>query len=749
MSTTLLPASPPLPPPELSEDVQTERGSKIFVLIAVGLPTVVILGLMSGFIRDLGLDGNFPFLHLDLNMPSLLFANTPTGGDMGAHVLLPQILRDELLPSGKILGWSSAWYAGFPALYFYFPLPALFTVLADVVVPYGVAFKLSTIVGLVLLPTSVYVLSRGLGYARVVAGFAAFGGSMFAFMESFAIYGGNIKSTLAGEFSFSWSLALSLFYLGVVVKATREDRPFGPAAGVLLALTALSHLVTTLVIIIASLPLLLRRSALKTVLPSWGLGFALAAFWAVPLLIRGVLQDLTTDMKWNPVEGLVGETSSPGIVATPFPDEFVPIAVLGLIGLVWALLRRDDVSTLVVMTLSAVLMYRFLPDWTGTRLYNGRLLPYWYLGGFIFAGIALGLAVTALSRMYPQRQQALVAVAALALIVPANVALFGVNDAPGWVNWNFTGYEAKGGYEEYAALNRTVDGLEPGRVMWEHNNDIHNAYGTPMALMLLPYWDESHPSMEGVFFESSITTPFHFLNQAEMSQSPSRPVRDLNYSSMNMERGIAHLALFDVEYYVSVTEEATDAAVAANLELVAQTDPWTVFRLPESSFVDVAIRQPVVYNGVDDFKDVALDWYDDIRFFDYWVTADGPDEWPRIDELGDRFDSGIPLDRGRATVTDVVVENDSISFTTDAIGVPHIVKMSYFPNWTVTEGGEGPYAAAPSLMVVVPTEERVVLQFRSTAVENVGNLLTLAGIAVIAVWFWRRRRDAKEPALDL
>ena len=32
--------------------------------------------------------------------------------------------------------------------------------------------------------------------------------------------------------------------------------------------------------------------------------------------------------------------------------------------------------------------------------------------------------------------------------------------------------------------------------MWEHNNDIHNAYGTPMALMLLPYWDESHPSMD-------------------------------------------------------------------------------------------------------------------------------------------------------------------------------------------------------------------------------------------------------------
>ena len=59
-----------------------------------------------------------------------------------------------------------------------------------------------------------------MGFRRVVAGFGAFGGSMYALMESFAIYGGNIKSTLAGEFAFSWALAFGLFYLGVVIKAT-------------------------------------------------------------------------------------------------------------------------------------------------------------------------------------------------------------------------------------------------------------------------------------------------------------------------------------------------------------------------------------------------------------------------------------------------------------------------------------------------------------------------------------------------
>jgi len=744
VSTTLLPDSPPVLPPEFSEDAEGERSSKIFVLVAVGVPTLILLGLMSGVVRDVGLDGAFPFLHVDFNLPSLLFANTPTGGDMGAHVLLPQILRDELLPSGRIIGWSTAWYAGFPAMYFYFPLPALFTVLADVVVPYGVAFKLSAIVGLVLLPTALYFLARGLSFSRVVSGFAAFGGSMFAFMESFAIYGGNVKSTLAGEFSFSWSLALSLFYLGTVVRSTRENRPFSPLAGVLLALTALSHIVTTIVIVIASLPLLLRRNGIRTLLSSWGLGLGLTAFWAIPLVVRG-FQGLTTDMGWFPVQGLLGETTSPGIVATPFPDEFMPIAALGLVGMVWSLIRREDVATLVAMTLAPFFLYLFLPHWGITRLYNGRLLPFWYLGGFIFAGIALGLAVTSLSRVYPQRRQALVAMSALALLVPANVALFGVRDAPGWVAWNFTGYEDKSGYPQYEDLMRSVDGLEAGRIMWEHNNDVHNQYGTPMALMLFPYWSEDHPTMEGVFFESSITTPFHFINQSEVSKSPSNPVRGLKYSAgMNFERAVAHLALFDVEYYVSATPEATDAAREAGLESVVTVDPWTVFELADSEFVDVATRQPVVYEGDEVFGDVALEWYDDIRSFDYWVTSDGPQEWPRIDELDERFDLGTRLANGGGTVTDVVVENDLISFTTDAVGVPHLVKMSYFPNWTVTEGGEGPYPAAPSLMVVIPTEEHVVLQFRRTSVETVGNLLTLAGLVVIGGWAWQRKQRRKE-----
>ena len=75
------------------------------------------------------------------------------------------------------------------------------------------------------------------------------------------------------------------------------------------------------------------------------------------------------------------------------------------------------------------------------------------------------------------------------------------------------------------------------------------------------------------------------------------------------------------------------------------------------------------------------------------------------------------------TVSDVVVDNGRISFSTTAIGVPHFVKVSYFPSWSA-QGAAGPYRAAPSLMVVVPNTENVVLEFSRSWIEYAGIVLT-------------------------
>jgi hypothetical protein len=105
-----------------------------------------------------------------------------------------------------------------------------------------------------------------------------------------------------------------------------------------------------------------------------------------------------------------------------------------------------------------------------------------------------------------------------------------------------------------------------------------------------------------------------------------------------------------------------------------------------------------------------------------------------------------PYDTAGANVTDVVIEDQRVSFSTTAIGVPHLVKVSYFPNWEVVSGGEGPYPVTPSLMLVVPTEQDVVLEFRATPVETIGTVLTLAGFGFIVGWWVLRRRQRHRAA---
>lgn len=741
----------------------------------------------------------------------MVSATTPTGGDTGAHVFGPAFLRDTLLPEGRILGWSKDWFAGFPAFYFYFPLPSLVIVGLDLFLPYGVAFKLVTAMGLVALPPAIYFHARALRLGTMVSVIAAGTGAVFAFMESYSIYGGNIASTLAGEFSYSWSFSISLVYLGLLIKAVRDDRKYAKWAALAMAAMALSHVLTTIVAIFASLFVLAWRKGFWKTIAIWVWGFGLAAFWAIPLVAR---IGLSSDMGWNPLSGW---------------EELLPIELWLLLpvaipGGIWAFKRSRRAGPMIGATLLPVIYYplpRLLPEqfpelFAGERwkLWNGRLLPYWYFGVAFFAAIGFGAAVAWLSRRLPERSPkylvsgsltlvfatavwwvrrspeipgwvwVVVAVTGVVVVVVAHVmgsdvdtrnfmmtagisvlvlgALAGVSFVDGWSRWNYDGYEAKQPWPEYESLMAELSGLPEGRVMWEANSGL-NKYGTPMSPMLIPYWTEgSHGSMEGLYFESSLTTPFHFINHSEMSYRPSNPIPGLRYHTFDMERGLEHMDVYGVSYYVSFTPEAREKAQGIEqMELLTITEPFAIFRLPETALVEVASYLPAVYEvpernifdslmgtetvvgssgqPLPSFHDMALEWYEDVDEMHRLVVAKGPDDWPRIESVDERPDTVLPT--ADAVVSNIVVDDHRISFTTDAVGMPHVIKVSYFPNWTAT-GADGPWRATPSLMVVVPTERDVVLDFTDTWAESVGKILTLAGLGglVVALVVWRRRR---------
>jgi len=282
-----------------------------------------------------------------------------------------------------------------------------------------------------------------------------------------------------------------------------------------------------------------------------------------------------------------------------------------------------------------------------------------------------------------------------------------------------------------------------GRSFWEYDNLILNRYGTPMALMLLPHWsDGCIGSMEGLFFEASATTPFHFLNQVELSAKPSAAQRDLPYDGFNFDKGIQHLQLMGVRYYLSTSVQATEAARAhADLTEVAASGPWVIFLVADSDLITPLENEPAVLEGVDDHQDdwvcgsldendkcdgPAVRWFINPDRWDVMLASSGPDDWQRVD-----VDDPQPSPRAVAPVevSNIEAGVDTISFDVDRVGVPVLVKASYFPNWRV-RGGDGPYRVAPNLMVVVPSSTQVELDYGREPVEYVAYALTAVGIGL-------------------
>jgi uncharacterized membrane protein len=292
----------------------------------------------------------FILLHLQ---PGLIAAKTtPAGGDMGAHVWGPDYLREHVLPKGRITGWTPDWYAGFPAYHFYFPLPNLLIVLLDVVLPYGVAFKVITVSGLVTLPVAAYGLGRLTRLPFPIPALLGLATVPFVFDRFHTIWGGNAAATLAGEFAFSVALSIALVFIGVVYRALETGKGRGLAAA-LLAATALSHLLPAAFAVLAAVVLLVLRRPdrvrWRMVITIGLVGLCISAFWFVPFIVRHA-QGLSNDMGWertqeyakNLLPWLRTDDGAPA-GATRHLKLTIPLALVG-VGLGIARRRRATVA---------------------------------------------------------------------------------------------------------------------------------------------------------------------------------------------------------------------------------------------------------------------------------------------------------------------------------------------------------------------------------------------------------------------
>ena len=98
-----------------------------------------------------------------------------------------------------------------------------------------VAFKLATVLGSVLMPIAAYGMGRLFRAPRPVPLALAMATLPFLFDASYTIDGGNLFSTMAGEYAFSLSLAFALLTIGLFARGVTTGRGYWVSA---LALSA-------------------------------------------------------------------------------------------------------------------------------------------------------------------------------------------------------------------------------------------------------------------------------------------------------------------------------------------------------------------------------------------------------------------------------------------------------------------------------------------------------------------------------
>jgi hypothetical protein len=733
--------------------------------------------------------------------PSNLFRNTTiSGGDTGAHVLLPWVAEHQLLSNLRLTGWTSSNWDGFPAITFYFPLPIYSIVALAQVIPYDIAFKLLTAAPMILMPVAGWLMGRISKAPFPVPAVLAASTLPYIFGTEFTIYGGNIASTLAGEFAFAWGLWFALVFIGIVMRGLQTGR-YRAWAAVVFACAFMSHIDPAIFAGVALVVLVVMyatrnrdwRGAFWWAAPSLVVGGLLAAWWALPFEVRF---PYVTNMGYQRITTYL---------TTLFPTGDTWLFILAAIGAALSITRRRRIGEFfAVVAVLAALAFRFMPQ---SILWNARVLPFWFLALYLLGGLAIAEAysilaerttnfmVTLRAALLPAPLIVLVLVFIwvgfpLRILPGENATANGtysflgvpqkaVSFIPGWVTWNYSGYQAgcpaacaKTRWPEYqqivAQLEKSSKTYGCGNVMWEYQSEM-NDYGTPDALTILPYWTNGCiGSMEGLYYEASATTPFHFINQSELSLQPSDPMVGLPYaSSPDVALGVQHLQMLGVRYYMALNSQLQEQAAAdPSLKLLSTFGPfyinysgsggsgpsgtqkqyWKLYLIQNSPRVHPLANQPVVMKGLNNssqpkYLKVMTTWYDDPSAWNVYLAASGPSSWARVPYA----DTSLPVKPEPTTkVSDIVEHNASLSFNVTRTGVPVVVTVSYFPNWHVS-GAEGVYRISPNLMVVVPTSHHVSMSYGYTPVDYEGWGLTL--LALVGLVFLIRRPVAPVAAV--
>ncbi len=285
-------------------------------------------------------------------------------------------------------------------------------------------------------------------------------------------------------------------------------------------------------------------------------------------------------------------------------------------------------------------------------------------------------------------------------------------------------------------------------MVFEHSQQ-HNKFGSSRAFENLPFF-AGRSTLEGVFHQVSLNSPYVFYIQSEVSEKTSGPFAQYTYMRLNPDAALPHLRLYNVSTIVAVSAKARQAYDAhPRFKKTFSAGGYSIYEIVDepTGYVVAAENEPVLYEG-DDYKLAFYRWFKHPELLDIPMVPEKIIGEQAGRSFALRTDTPAHLPRNPYPTKCEVkshLEQQRISFDTSCPGRPHIVKVSYFPRWKSLDGSPV-YPVSPGFMLVYPPQSHFELYYGRRLLDWFALGLTWLGLAWALISVFSRR--ASEAGID-
>ncbi len=334
------------------------------------------------------------------------------------------------------------------------------------------------------------------------------------------------------------------------------------------------------------------------------------------------------------------------------------------------------------------------------------------------------------------------------------VILSMAKNAGNWYRYNNLGYEDRPGYPQFEQLNSYLsdayqevfaDPLQAPRVAYEKSGK-YVPYGGDRAFESLPYFS-GRQTLEGIHYASAMGAKTISFLQTEFSKEVKAPQSHI-FARMNPDAWPVHFDLYNISQVIVISEQAKARFEQSDqFYREAGFGPLALYKYARSRdrYVEVPKMMPVLYTGTD-WPEVFYDWFRHPGLNNILLVSEqhvyhpedravfkrraGTLDEVRVIQAGSSSDDGFLTSEAGIWIS---LQQERIEFYTDSPGRPHLIKVSYFPNWRVVSGAHGVYPVSPHFMLVIPRDDHVVLAYGPTLWDRLGVAVSILTLVLLLV----------------